>query len=30
MQTAGIDKPGMTPHKLRHSFACMSRGTERI
>ena len=23
MLTAGIDKPGTTPHKLRHSFACM-------
>lgn len=23
LMAAGIDKPGITPHKLRHSFACM-------
>jgi len=23
LDAAGIDKPGTTPHKLRHSFACM-------
>ena len=23
LQAAGIEKPGTTPHKLRHSFACL-------